>query len=187
MIFLLYRRDDRFEFRLSYLRLCCFFRQFSSIYHRNNLILIMLSFLLVLAMARSIPGDDIYGAGSWIDPNPLPVLILDSVSFQGNAGPVFPSPGPLKPPVIAAALHAMFGIVANELLHLGDRASSTVSINTDQAAFWLGSVGMTAPWVHCSRNCKAWRTGRTLCQKLRERYIRHSIEVASNGELSHKG
>ncbi|KAF4497166.1 acyl- transferase carnitine dehydratase [Fusarium agapanthi] len=51
----------------------------------------------------------------------------------------------MKSAVIASALHAMSGIVANELLELRDDPSSsrTVSIDTENAEFWLGSVGMT--------------------------------------------
>ena len=112
-----------------------------------------------------ISGSEIYGPGSWVDEKPCPVpddsrrvfemlakatpgftqnpALLNSVSFEGSAHPI--SPGPLKAPVIAAALHAMCGVVANEILehrdgHASDRA---VMINTDHAALWLGSVGIT--------------------------------------------
>ncbi|GKU11843.1 unnamed protein product [Fusarium langsethiae] len=112
-----------------------------------------------------VSGADIYGQGSWIDSKAPPVpddarqllkklaeatpgftkdpAVLDSVSFTGSSDTVVP--GPLKSAVIAGALHAMSGIVANELLELRDGQSSsrTVSIDTDHAAFWLGSVGMT--------------------------------------------
>lgn len=116
-------------------------------------------------MSRIIPGDDAYGPGSWIDSEPLPVpddarrllnilaeatpgftkdqTALDRVAFTGSAETI--TPGPLKSSVIAGALHAMSGIVANELLESRDGLSSgrTVSVDTDHAAFWLGSVGIS--------------------------------------------
>ncbi|TVY69867.1 Succinyl-CoA--L-malate CoA-transferase beta subunit [Fusarium oxysporum f. sp. cubense] len=116
-------------------------------------------------MAQIVSGADIYGQGSWIDSEAPPVpddarrllkvlaeatpgfttdpAVLDTVSFMGSSHSIVP--GPLKSAVIAGALHAMSGIVANELLELRDGQSSrrTVSIDTDHAAFWLGSVGMT--------------------------------------------
>lgn len=70
--------------------------------------------------------------------------VLNSVSFVGSAQTI--TPGPLKSTVIAGALHAMCGIVANELLECRDGHSSiarSVSIDTDHAAFWLASVGIT--------------------------------------------
>ncbi|KAF0322546.1 hypothetical protein GQ607_010209 [Colletotrichum asianum] len=115
-------------------------------------------------MANSISGADVYGPGSWID-HDAPAVPDDalrlfeslaavtpgftqdkelwkSVSFQGSLQTI--APGPLKSPVIAAALHAMCGVVANELLALRDGGSPIrhVGINTDHAAFWLGCVGM---------------------------------------------
>ncbi|RSL97546.1 hypothetical protein CEP52_010838 [Fusarium oligoseptatum] len=116
-------------------------------------------------MARIVSGADIYGLGSWIDSEALPVpddarrvlkvlaeatpgftkdaATLNAVSFTGSPQTIVP--GPLKSAVIAGALHAMSGIVANELLELRDGQDSnrTVSVDTDHAAFWLGSVGMT--------------------------------------------
>lgn len=116
-------------------------------------------------MASTVSGADIYGPGSWIDYN-APTVPEDarrlfeslaaatpgftedeaswkSVSFQGSPQTI--APGPLKSPVIAAALHAMCGVVANELLALRDGGSSArpVAINTDHAALWLGCVGLT--------------------------------------------
>ncbi|KAH7219705.1 CoA-transferase family III domain-containing protein [Fusarium oxysporum] len=116
-------------------------------------------------MAKIVSGADIYGQGSWIDSEAPPVpddarrllkvlaeatpgftkdpVVLDTVFFRGSSHTIVP--GPLKSAVIAGALHAMSGIVGNELLELRDGQSSsrTVSVNTDHAAFWLGSVGMT--------------------------------------------
>ena len=69
--------------------------------------------------------------------------LWNSVSFEGSAEPI--APGPLKAPVIAAALHAMCGVVAEELLKQRDGGSSDhrVTINTDHAALWLGTTAIT--------------------------------------------
>ncbi|VUC24597.1 unnamed protein product [Clonostachys rosea] len=117
-------------------------------------------------MARIVSGADIYGPGTWIDSEALPVpddarrlfkvlaeatpgftkdlVILNTVSFTGSPETIVP--GPLKSAVIAGALHAMGGIIANELLELrdGQISSRTASVDTDHAAFWLGSVGMSS-------------------------------------------
>ncbi|KAL1857808.1 hypothetical protein Plec18170_003032 [Paecilomyces lecythidis] len=112
---------------------------------------------------ETVPNPDIYGPGTFIDKEFLPVpddarrvfeflarttpgftkdtRAWDSVQFEGHAEPMIP--GPLKAPVVAAALHAMCGVVANELLaeRTGQAAyEQSVTINTDQAAIWLGSV-----------------------------------------------
>jgi hypothetical protein len=108
-------------------------------------------------------GHDIYGPGSFIDKTVLPVpedarrifeylasttpgftkdqKTWDTVKFTGGSTPVIP--GPVKAPIIAAALHAMCGLVANELLELRDGkpvADSKVTVDTDHAAIWLGST-----------------------------------------------
>ncbi|KAL4807208.1 CoA-transferase family III [Aspergillus unguis] len=66
--------------------------------------------------------------------------VWSSVTFEGHDDPMIP--GPLKAPVIAAALHAMCGVVANELLaeRDGQDRDRSVLINTDHAALWLGSI-----------------------------------------------
>lgn len=112
-----------------------------------------------------VPATDIYGPGAWVDENAgsvqedaqhlFQLLVsstpnftdhksrLESVSFEGTSEPI--TPGPLKANVVAAALHAMCGVVANEILDVRDGPSPDrkVSINTDHASFWLGSVGMS--------------------------------------------
>lgn len=112
-----------------------------------------------------VPGDDIYGPGSWIDYSTTEVpddarrifetlagetpgftqdkSLWQAIEFEGSGESI--APGPLKSPAVAAALHAMCAVVANELVDIRDGTSSTraVHINTDHAAFWLGSVGMT--------------------------------------------
>ncbi|CAN9216274.1 unnamed protein product [Alternaria alternata] len=116
-------------------------------------------------MSRIVSGEDVYGPGSWIDTEPLPVpddarrllrilanatpgfskdeAVLDAVEFSGSPAPI--TPGPLKSSVIAGALHAMCGIVANELLQSRDGPSPnrSVSVDTDHASFWLACVGMS--------------------------------------------
>ncbi|KAK2593627.1 hypothetical protein QQS21_008675 [Conoideocrella luteorostrata] len=69
--------------------------------------------------------------------------VLDAVTFEGMKKPI--GPGLLMTPVIAAALHGMCGIVANEILDPrdGQRSDPRVAVNTDHAAFWLGSVDMS--------------------------------------------
>ncbi|KAJ5175303.1 uncharacterized protein N7482_001180 [Penicillium canariense] len=115
------------------------------------------------AAHRTIPSPEIYGPGTFVDENFLPVpddarrvfeilanatenftkdpRVWDSVKFEGHDDPMIP--GPLKAPVVAAALHAMCGVVANELLAERDGQEAhdrEVIINTDQAAIWLGSI-----------------------------------------------
>jgi hypothetical protein len=108
-------------------------------------------------------GHDIYGPGTFIDKTVLPVpkdarrifehlasitpgftkdqQAWDTVSFTGGSTPMIP--GPVKAPIIAAAVHAMCGLVANELLELRDGkpvADSKVTVDTDHAGIWLGSI-----------------------------------------------
>ncbi|KAJ5812496.1 alpha methylacyl-CoA racemase [Penicillium riverlandense] len=114
-------------------------------------------------MHQTIPSPETYGPGSFVDcdflaiPNDARRIfkilaqdtpgftadpnISDQVTFEGGAEPIVP--GPIKAPAFAAALHAMCGIVANELLDErdGKQPDRRVIINTDHAAFWLGTVG----------------------------------------------
>lgn len=117
-------------------------------------------------MHETVPGDEIYGPGTFIDKTPLPVpedarrvfelLALgtpgftkdkaawNTVQFEGRPDPMIP--GPIKAPVVAAALHGMAGLVANELLELRDGKPVTennVKVDTDHAGIWLGSVFTT--------------------------------------------
>ena len=115
-------------------------------------------------MVHIVPSDDIYGSGSYVDLKPETVQddsrrvfkllagktpgftqkpeVLDAVSFHGSPDTIVP--GPLKSGVVASALHAMCGVAANELLALRDGTDSkTVSVDTDHASFWLGSIGMS--------------------------------------------
>ncbi|ODM22887.1 hypothetical protein SI65_00476 [Aspergillus cristatus] len=118
-----------------------------------------------MATHTVIPGDDIYGPGSYIDKEPIPVpqdarrvfeylakttpgftqdqRHWDNVTFNGRPEPSIP--GPIKAPVVAAALHAMCGVVANEIVEDRDSQKQSseqakVSVNTDHAAIWMGSI-----------------------------------------------
>ncbi|KAJ5275475.1 hypothetical protein N7497_006087 [Penicillium chrysogenum] len=81
-------------------------------------------------LAKATPGFD-------SDPS-----ICDKITFEGGADPIIP--GPIKAPAVAAALHAMCGVIANEILDErdGEQPDRRVVINTDHAAFWLGTVGL---------------------------------------------
>ncbi|RMD42804.1 hypothetical protein DV735_g2356, partial [Chaetothyriales sp. CBS 134920] len=112
---------------------------------------------------ETTPGTDVYGPGTFIDKQVLPVpkdtrrvfellasktptftqdkAAWDTVQFEGGDKPIVP--GPIKSTVLAAALHGMTGLVGNELLELRDGkkvTDSSVKINTDHAAIWLGSI-----------------------------------------------
>ncbi|KAJ5142937.1 uncharacterized protein N7515_001724 [Penicillium bovifimosum] len=114
-------------------------------------------------MHETIPGDEIYGPGTFIDKSVLPVpedarrifellatrtpgftkdaALWGTVKFEGGPDPIVP--GPMKSPVVAAALHAMCGVVANELLELRDgkpAKDASVIVNTDHAGIWLAST-----------------------------------------------
>lgn len=67
-------------------------------------------------------------------------LLLDKVRFTGEPYPVIP--GPFKSVPIAAALHAMSGILADEILSLRGHpnASREICINTTHSALWLSTA-----------------------------------------------
>jgi hypothetical protein len=129
---------------------------------------ICLSFLFLYCiyltnMHETIPGDEVYGPGTYIDKTVLPVpedarrifkllasrtpgftkdtAIWDTVKFEGRPDPMVP--GPMKSPAVVAALHAMCGVVGNELLELrgGKPAKeASVTVDTDHAGIWLAST-----------------------------------------------
>ncbi|KAL4740595.1 CoA-transferase family III [Aspergillus similis] len=115
---------------------------------------------------ETVSGMDVYGPGTFIDKKVLPVpkdakrvfeflasqtpgftqnkAAWDTVHFEGQFKPMIP--GPIKSAVVASALHAMAGLVANELLELRDGKAvtdSSVTVDTDHAGLWLGSVFTT--------------------------------------------
>ena len=115
-------------------------------------------------MHQTVPSFETYGPGSYMDKDYTDVPtdarrilsliaketpgfnqsqdILNTVTFEGSPEPIIP--GPIKATAVAAALHAMCGIVANEVLDErdGKDPGRRVKINTDHAAFWLGTVGL---------------------------------------------
>ena len=120
---------------------------------------------MISKLSRTTASPEIWGPGTFVDNESLSIpedsrrifellaratpgftrdqRLWDSVTFEGSAEPI--TPGPLKAPVVAAALHAMCGIVAKELLEQREGGSSEhrMTINTDHAALWLGTVGLT--------------------------------------------
>jgi hypothetical protein len=66
--------------------------------------------------------------------------LLSKVQFTGEDYPVIP--GPIKATSVAAALHAMCGVVADEILTLRgvQGISRKVTVNTTHAALWFGAV-----------------------------------------------
>lgn len=105
---------------------------------------------------------DVYGPGTFADKSFTPVpedtqrifrllasqtpgftqddALLSKVQFTGEAYPVIP--GPIKAVSVAAALHAMTGVLADEILALrgvknGERR---ITVNTTHVALWFGCV-----------------------------------------------
>ncbi|KAL4998540.1 CoA-transferase family III domain-containing protein [Aspergillus recurvatus] len=112
---------------------------------------------------ETVPSDNIYGPGTYVDKTFLPApqdarrifeyiasrtpgfttdrTLWDTVHLSGSEHPVIP--GPIKAPLVAAALHAMCGVVAHEIVQDRDgtpASSQTVNVNIDHAAIWLGTV-----------------------------------------------
>lgn len=112
---------------------------------------------------ETIASPEVYGPGTFTDKNVLSVpddsrrifeylasktpgftkdpKVWDTVKFEGGPDPMVP--GPVKAHVVAAALHAMCGVVANELLDLRDGNAMdyrSVVVNTDHASLWLACV-----------------------------------------------
>ncbi|KAK0648978.1 CoA-transferase family III domain-containing protein [Cercophora newfieldiana] len=107
---------------------------------------------------------DIYGPGTFTDREFLPVpqdterifrllasqtpgftqdaSLLSKVRFEGESYPILP--GPIKAAPVAAALHAMIGVVADEILSLRglEDLDRQITVNTTHVAFWLGTVAL---------------------------------------------
>ncbi|KAJ4350674.1 hypothetical protein N0V95_004522 [Ascochyta clinopodiicola] len=105
---------------------------------------------------------DVYGPGTYIDKSFVPVpedtarifrliasqtpgftqdeALLSKVKFTGEEYPVIP--GPIKATSVAAALHAMCGVVADEILALrGSKDENRqITVNTTHATIWFGCV-----------------------------------------------
>lgn len=136
-----------------------------------------------MSSSDRIPG--VYGPGSFTDKTFTPVpqdtarifrqivrqtpgftqdeALLSKVRFTGEDFPVIP--GPIKATSVAAALHAMTGVLADEILALrgaadGDRR---VVVNTTHAAFWFGCIAT------------AFLDGEDVVSLLRERRLKQHV------------
>lgn len=112
---------------------------------------------------EKVPATDIYGPGTFVDKEFMPAPqdasrifeyiakstpgftqdkeLWNTVKFNGSDLPVIP--GPTKAPLVAAALHAMCGVVAHEIVEDRDGVEAKtqdVTVNTDHAAIWLGTI-----------------------------------------------
>ncbi|KAF1959176.1 CoA-transferase family III [Byssothecium circinans] len=105
---------------------------------------------------------DVYGPGTYVDPTFTPVpedtarifrllasqtpnftkdeALLSKVQFTGEDYPILP--GPIKATSVAAALHAMCGVVADEILTLRgeDDPKRKITVNTTQVGMWFGCI-----------------------------------------------
>lgn len=105
---------------------------------------------------------NVYGPGSFTDKSFTPIpedtkrifrliasqtpgftqdeTLLSKVRFTGESFPVIP--GPIKAVSVAAALHAMTGVLADEILALRGRKNDNrqITVNTTHVSFWLGCV-----------------------------------------------
>ncbi|KAF5517898.1 Succinate--hydroxymethylglutarate CoA-transferase [Colletotrichum aenigma] len=65
---------------------------------------------------------------------------LSKVQFTGESYPVIP--GPIKATSVAAALHAMTGVLADEILTLRGAKNDErqITVNTTHAAIWFGCI-----------------------------------------------
>ncbi|KAK6824571.1 hypothetical protein PG987_012065 [Apiospora arundinis] len=105
---------------------------------------------------------DVYGPGTHTDKTFVPVpqdterifrliasetpgftqdeAILSKVKFTGEDFPVIP--GPIKAVSVAAALHAMAGVLADEILTIrgAEDKNRQITVNTTHAGFWLGTI-----------------------------------------------
>lgn len=113
-------------------------------------------------MAQEPRIPDVYGPGTFTDRAFVPVQedterifrliasqtpgftqdesILSKVKFVGEEYPVIP--GPLKAVSVAAALHAMAGVLGDEILALrgAENKDRQITVNTTHAAFWFGCI-----------------------------------------------
>ncbi|KAK6069389.1 Succinate-hydroxymethylglutarate CoA-transferase 1 [Seiridium cupressi] len=105
---------------------------------------------------------DVYGPGTFTDRGFVPVpqdterifrliasqtpgftqdeSLLSRVRFVGDGFPVIP--GPLKATSVAASLHAMAGVIADEILTLrgAENKDRQITVDTTRAAFWFGCI-----------------------------------------------
>ncbi|KAI1341084.1 CoA-transferase family III domain-containing protein [Xylariaceae sp. FL0016] len=113
-------------------------------------------------MSQESPVPDVYGPGTYTDRHFVPVPqeterifrllasetpgftqdenLLSKVKFTGEEFSVIP--GPIKAVSVAAALHAMAGVLADEILALRgiENKDRQITVNTTHTALWLGSI-----------------------------------------------
>ena len=63
--------------------------------------------------------------------------VLDAVKFEGDDLPIIP--GPVKSVALTAALHAMAGIVGQEISALRGQKTGSITVNTDHVGLWLAT------------------------------------------------
>lgn len=101
----------------------------------------------------------IYGPGTFIDASFTPVPeeckrllkwlasitpgfikdqdVLESVNFKGDEYPSIP--GPLKSVAFTAVVHAMAGIIGQEISEMRGHKTGQITIDTNQVGLWLGT------------------------------------------------
>ena len=63
--------------------------------------------------------------------------VLNAVKFEGDDLPIIP--GPVKSVALTAAIHAMAGIVGQEISALKGQETGSITINTDHVGLWLAT------------------------------------------------
>ena len=63
--------------------------------------------------------------------------VLDAVKFEGDDLPIIP--GPVKSVALTATLHAMAGIVGQEISALRGQETGSITVNTNQVGLWLAT------------------------------------------------
>ena len=63
--------------------------------------------------------------------------VLDAVKFEGDDLPILP--GPMKSVALTAVLHAMAGIVGQEISALRGQETGSITVNTDHVGLWLAT------------------------------------------------
>ena len=64
--------------------------------------------------------------------------VLDAVKFEGDDLPIIP--GPVKSVALTAVLHAMAGIVGQEISALRGQETGSITVNTDHVGLWLATA-----------------------------------------------
>ncbi|GFP57143.1 acetyl-coenzyme A transferase nodX [Trichoderma asperellum] len=108
--------------------------------------------------------EGVYGPGSFTDTSFVPVPleckrllkhlalntpgftndvnVLDGVTFEGEDLPVIP--GPIKSQAMTTVLHAMVGIVGQEILELREIPRSPITVNTTQASMYCATPALVS-------------------------------------------